>query len=57
VSEVGDNIHAERALGALDEETMLAEHREDDVEVTQVVHQEALYIKILSKKTSTNRRR
>jgi hypothetical protein len=37
VPEVGDSVHAKRALGALDEETMLAEHREDDAEVQQVV--------------------
>jgi hypothetical protein len=37
VPEVGDSVHAERALGTLDEETMLAEHREDDAELPQVV--------------------
>jgi hypothetical protein len=37
VPEVGDSVHAKRTLGALDEETMLAEHREDDAEVPQVV--------------------
>jgi hypothetical protein len=37
VPKVGDTVHAKRARGVLDEETMLAEHREDDAEVTQVV--------------------
>jgi hypothetical protein len=37
VPEVGDSVHTKRALGALDEETMLAEHRKDDAEVPQVV--------------------
>jgi hypothetical protein len=34
VPEVGDSVHAKRAL---EEETMLAEHHEDDAEVPQVV--------------------
>ena len=34
VPQVGDGVHAE---GALDEEAMLTEHREDDAEVAQVV--------------------
>lgn len=37
VVEVGDIVHAEGALGSLDEETMLAEHREDDAKMMQVV--------------------
>jgi hypothetical protein len=37
VPKVGDNIHAEGALGALDEEAMLAKDREDNTEVTQMV--------------------
>jgi hypothetical protein len=37
VAEVGDGVHAKSALGTLNEETVLSEHREDDAEVAQVV--------------------
>jgi hypothetical protein len=49
VPEVGDSVHAERALGALDEEKMLVEHRDDDAEVTQVVRPEGAVYQNITK--------
>ena len=37
VPQVGNSVHAEGALGALDEEVMLPEQHEDDAEMAQVV--------------------